>query len=165
MTVPKAFCVDPWRGHLKVNFKEYKTKRMLRKFEKNKSIFRDWREDNSEKLIAGFEEELSHWRVPKFFKDDRTQKVIFNTLMANKFVIKTVFLMLCSGSNYPSLSWLDFQTFLNNLGVVGVPGFQSSDADRVFIACKVPVKALRGMGMPETFMARHEFLDSIVRVA
>jgi hypothetical protein len=80
-------------------------------------------------------------------------------------MLKTVFLMLCSGSNYPSLSWLDFQTFLTNLGIVGVPGFQSSDADRVYIAAKVPIKELQGSGLPEAFMSRHEFLEALVRVA
>jgi hypothetical protein len=73
--------------------------------------------------------------------------------------------MLCSQSNYPSLSWLDFQNFLMGLGIVGVPGFQSSDADRVFIAAKVPIKELMGVGLPESFMSRHEFLEALVRVA
>lgn len=52
-----------------------------------------------------------------------------------------------------------------SLGIVGVPGFQSADADRVYIAAKVPIKELIGQGLPEAFMSRHEFLEALVRVA
>ena len=48
---------------------------------------------------------------------------------------------------------------------MGVPGFASSDADRVFIAAKVQIKELIGRGLPESFMARHEFLEALVRLA
>lgn len=108
MTAPETFCVSPFRGHLKLSFKEYKKEDVARNFEKDKSVFKDWKEDNLAKLQKGFELEMSYSRVPKFVKDPTVQQEIFSLLQANRSMLKTVFLMLCSSSSYPSLSWLDF---------------------------------------------------------
>ena len=52
------FCIEPYRGHLKVNLKEYKLAGLQRTFEKEKSIFKDWKETNQKALLTGFEFEL-----------------------------------------------------------------------------------------------------------
>jgi hypothetical protein len=117
------FCVDPYRGYLKVKLREYKKEGVVRQFDKNESIFKDWRECNQKSLLKGFEYELKYWRVPKFVKDTDMQKSIYNILTLNRDMIKTLFITLCAQSNFPALSWLDFQNFLEKLEIVGVQGF------------------------------------------
>ena len=153
------------RSHLTISQKEYKKADVARTFDKENSIFKEWRLTNQVKLLAGFVYELKFWRVPRFVKDETIQKKLFAIMCDNRELISTVFLMICSQSQYPSLSWLDFQSFLNSLNIIGVPGFQSADADRVYIAAKVPIKELRDTDLPEAFMSRHEFLEALVRVA
>jgi len=71
LTTPETFCVSPFRGHVKLSFKEYRKTDVERLFDKDKSVFKDWKEDNLAKLHKGFEHELSYSRIPKFIKEPR----------------------------------------------------------------------------------------------
>lgn len=51
--------------HIKVNeFDE-----LDRRFDKNTSVFKDWKIDVPKKIVEGFREEILHWRVPNFVKE------------------------------------------------------------------------------------------------
>lgn len=41
-----------------------------RKFDKNKSVFKDWKTDIEKLIKIGFEDEISYWNVPNFVKDE-----------------------------------------------------------------------------------------------
>jgi len=52
--------------HIKVNeFDE-----LDRRFDKNTSVFKDWKVDVQKKIVEGFREEILHWKVPNFVKDE-----------------------------------------------------------------------------------------------
>jgi len=51
--------------HIKVN--EFDS--VDRRFDKNKSVFKDWKVDVPKKIVEGFREEILHWKVPNFVKD------------------------------------------------------------------------------------------------
>lgn len=42
-----------------------------RKFDKNRSVFKDWKLDNPKLVAEGFLEEISHWNVPNFIKEEQ----------------------------------------------------------------------------------------------
>lgn len=41
-----------------------------RKFDKNKSVFKDWKLDKEKLVKEGFQDEISYWNVPNFVKDE-----------------------------------------------------------------------------------------------
>lgn len=81
-------------------------------------MFGTWKDD-CKKLKRGFEHELSFWRVSKFIKQPAMYDLVYGVIMNNFQLLKDLFIVLTSTSNYPTLTWLDFQSFISQLNIVG----------------------------------------------
>mmetsp|Transcript_38450 Transcript_38450/g.36803 ORF Transcript_38450/g.36803 Transcript_38450/m.36803 type:complete len:190 (-) Transcript_38450:301-870(-) len=108
-------------------------------------------------------EELKFWKIPKFVKDEKEQEELVKEILDNGEVLKTLFIILSSNSNYPMMTWIDFSTFIFNFKIVDNKNLSIATIDRIFIATKVSAE-----GYPdpsERDMFRYEFYESLVRIA
>lgn len=64
-----------------------------RKFDKSKSVFKDWKVDRTKAIQDGFLDEISYWNVPNFVKDEDEQKQIARFLTENCEFLKTYFII------------------------------------------------------------------------
>ena len=126
---------------------------MDRHFMKASSMFKDWKEDQKEMIDNGFLEEIKHWKVQNFVKDTKEIEVIIDFMKENCLFLKTLFILWSSTSNYPSLRWLNYATFIQKLDILD-QHFEMGAVDRIFIAVtKNMDKDLIGI-MPEKDMSR-----------
>lgn len=51
-----------------------------RVFDKEKSVFRDWREDTPDDLVECMRHDFKHWKLEKFVKDPDDQRDIKNVV-------------------------------------------------------------------------------------
>jgi len=63
-------CIVPYRTEeIPPKVKTFVTKTFERKFSKNNSVFKDWKEDTEARLDQCAEHDFAHWKVPKFVKE------------------------------------------------------------------------------------------------
>ena len=86
--------LDDYNIHTKVN--EFDA--LDRQFDKNKSVFKDWKLDNNKKIVEGFREEIQHWKVPNFVKDENEVKMIEDLMIEHCAFLKTFFTIQMSHS-------------------------------------------------------------------
>lgn len=92
-----------------INVKTYGSKRIVYVFQKNNSVFRDWREDNQERLDEAVEHDLTYWKARKFIKKDVDDYENVEKLVKKHFeVLKVVHTYFASCSNYPYILPLEF---------------------------------------------------------
>ena len=68
------FIANPSQSDVLVNRKQIARNVMKRVFNKNSSVFKEWKEDNSATLKKATELEIVYWKVPKFVKDENEQE-------------------------------------------------------------------------------------------
>ena len=61
----------PHHGFYNRNIKETDSSLMDRKFDKKKSVFKDWQIEKPKRMQAGFLDETRFWKVPNFVKDQQ----------------------------------------------------------------------------------------------
>mmetsp|Transcript_33658 Transcript_33658/g.38729 ORF Transcript_33658/g.38729 Transcript_33658/m.38729 type:complete len:111 (-) Transcript_33658:7-339(-) len=81
---------------------------------KDSSVFAPWKVDNSKEILAGFVKDISRWKVARFVKDEEDLKHVYQVMEQHVFYLKTMYIILISMSNYPSVTWNDFTTFVNS---------------------------------------------------
>ena len=88
--------------HIKVNeFDE-----LDRRFDKNTSVFKDWKLDVPKKIVEGFREEILHWKVPNFVKDEAEVQQIEALMVEHAAFLKTLFIVHASKSQFPVIGSL-----------------------------------------------------------
>ena len=135
------------------NIKHTKFNLNDRKFDKSKSVFKDWRLDNPKKIEQNFLEEIKYWKVPNFVKNEDELKDIVTYMKKESVYLKSLFIVRSSLSYYPSIRWLSYSEFVTNLNINDAQ-FEMSAVDRIFIAVtKNMDKDLHGI-LPEKDMSR-----------
>lgn len=88
----------------------------MRKFIKNQSVFKDWKEDTPISLSKTLLNDIKYWKVKKFIKDEQEYNDTVQVLL--KFIdkIKKVYIDLISSSTFPSISWIDFSNYSQKVG-------------------------------------------------
>lgn len=64
------FLSTAFMSHYNINTKINEFDSIDRKFDKNKSVFKDWKLDRTKAIQEGFKDEISYWNVPNFVKDE-----------------------------------------------------------------------------------------------
>ena len=130
---------------------------------KDCSVFATWKIDNDKEILAGFSKDISRWKVQRFVKDEEDYNNLLKVLEQNANFLKTMYITLISTSNYPSITWNDFTSFVNNWKLID-ENLQLSTVDRLFIATKSGISSdLKDF--PERDLARFEFYEIVVRMA
>ena len=143
--------------------KEYNRNIVQREFKKENSVFNPWKVDNTKEILMGFAKDISRWKVQRFVKDEEDYQNVCKIMEQNVFYLKTMYIILISNSNFPSITWNDFTTFVNNWKLID-ENLQLSTVDRLFIATKSGDSSdLKDF--PERDLSRFEFYEIIVRMA
>lgn len=82
--------------------------------------------------------------------------------MAHSSLLKTIFAVIASKSNYPTITWIDFVSFTTQYKIPE-KYINQATLDRIFIATKVQLNNIPDL--PERDMTRFEFYESLVRMA
>lgn len=83
-------------GEYKTGRKGKEDSKIVRQFNKEKSVFKDWKHDNHKKLKVGFLEEIKYWKVGKFVKDPQEVEAIIEFMIKYLETLKTIFIVKSS---------------------------------------------------------------------
>ena len=92
--------------------KQSKSHRVEKKFDKKKSVFRDWKEDSLVKMNSIHEHDTQFWKVNKFVKDPTEQGKVEDIIKDHIAELKAVYTYYASKSSFPYLHCPEFNIFL-----------------------------------------------------
>ncbi len=98
--------------------KPSKTKTVERRFKKDASVFKDWREDNPYILSRSAELDKREWKAPRFIKDPEEVDRCWEVIQKNFARLKDIFITLACRSNFPSITNLDFTAFCDQCKII-----------------------------------------------
>ena len=132
------------------------------KFDKLRSVFRNFREDTEEVLRKMFELDFASSKISRIIKnnDDELGQVR-EIFWANYSKLKQTYLTLILTSEYPIITWNDFTIFCNKCKVVDKV-CNLSIIDTIYIATNVPLIATQSS---DRDLSRYEFLEILIRLA
>ena len=136
-------------------------------FMKDRSVFRDFREDTQAFLKKCFEEDFAFGKIPRTLKKGQDHE---GAVAGIKEVLFEHYVRLCnifdyySGiSSYPLLSWNDFTSFSTKCKILDHDKIKNADLDLILVAtCVSHHQYVNSQTLDQT---RYEFLEMIVRVA
>jgi len=70
LTSYHEFLGHAFLDHYNINTKVNQFDSVDREFNKDKSVFKDWKTDRPKAIAEGFLDEISYWKVPNFVKDE-----------------------------------------------------------------------------------------------
>lgn len=148
--------------HIKVN----EFDQLDRQFDKNKSVFKEWKVDVPKKIVEGFREEILHWKVPNFVKDASEVTQIEDLMIEHSAFLKTLFIIHTSKSQFPVIGSLqDFEPIVLDWDLVDEGQFKLDAVQRIFISIVKNLPAELGTVLSAKNMSRFQFYEAIVRVA
>ena len=142
--------------------KRVKKKMVLRRFNKNNSVFRNWREDTDDKLRKAFDIDIGNSKIQKFTKDPEIFDEVTDVLFKHTRQIKDIFTYGIGISSFPSISWLDFCDMCKNWKIVD-KNLTLGTIDRVFIVTNV--EEVEQEDNPDRDLCRYEFYEILARLA
>lgn len=153
----------PYReGELPIKEKRVKKRMILRRFNKNNSVFKNWKEDDHTKLMKAFELDIGHSKIQKFIKDPEVFEEVTDVLFKHTSRIKDLFTHGIGTSSFPSISWLDFCRMCDTWRIVD-KNLSVTTIDRVFIVTNVELVEVEDN--PDRDLCRYEFYEIITRLA
>lgn len=162
------FMGEAFLGDYKINNKINLYDTADRGFNKDRSVFKDWRMDRYQLVKDGFLEEVASWKVPNIVKDPEEQLEILDFMQAQSQFLKDLFIIRTASSNFPAIRWLNYQTLVSEWDIYS-DDFPKDQVDRIYLAVTKNIdKKLIGMGpghFPEKDMSRFQFYESLVRIA
>lgn len=132
-------------------------------FDKNKSVFKTFVEDNEVTRRIMFDNDKKHLKLSRVIKDENALSQVNEVLLRNFQVIKEIFDATSASSSYPNIGWLDFSNFCDRCQILDNRFLNRSAIDRAFIAVNVDFDDLDDN--PAQELCRYEFLEIIVRLA
>ena len=85
--------------------KETKNRVITRVFEKEASVFKEWRTDAADTAANCIEHDLQLWHAEKFIKDEEDLAATCDVMRKHAQRIKDIFIQLASRSNFPQIGW------------------------------------------------------------
>lgn len=142
--------------------KASKFKSVERKFKKENSVFRDWREDANWVIAKCCELDSKEWKASRFIKDPAEVDKCWKVIEKNFVKLKDMFITLACKSNFPTVTLMDFSIFSE------ICKFLDSHVvlatiDRLFIAANVEIIA--NDENPDKELCRFEFFEILLRIA
>ncbi|TNV87178.1 hypothetical protein FGO68_gene2179 [Halteria grandinella] len=134
-----------------------------RKFRKETSVFRDWKEDTQEMLdkISGIE--MWQWKAPRFIKDKDEVQFCWDVIVKHMPKLKDIFTHLACNSSYPAIGQLDFSNFCEVCKIIDGKLINHTVIDRLFINSNY--EAIKNSENPDRALQRFEFYEILLRIA
>lgn len=162
-------------------FERITKKRDVDLFQRWKTIFAPWPNENLATFTQCIEHDIKLWKVTRLVKDGDDYRGVTKVLLKHAKLLTHLFIYLASKSQYPAIGLLDFGTFCSDSRITDAK-FLSSTVDRQFIAAtsanpnaeadpkrqelkKQATKAELLKLQPDSAMVRFQFLEILVRIA
>jgi len=117
LTSYHEFLSTAFLGSYNINTKVNEFDSIDRKFDKNKSVFKDWKPDRPKAVADGFKDEISYWNVPNFVKDPDEITKIEEFMVKNCEFLKTYFIIHSSASYFPVIRWLYYAPMVTDWNI------------------------------------------------
>ena len=132
-------------------------------FDKNKTVFKAWREDTDEVLRRCFETDIGYSKLHRITKRDEDElERVQEVLWENYAKLKLIFLFYSANSTYPVISLNDFTLFCQKCKIIDAKNLKLNDLDRIFIITNVALH--KHFSAQERNLSRYEFLEILVRL-
>ena len=141
--------------------KHSNTKSITRKFNKETSVFAQWKEDTLNSVDQTFKIDWEQTKIPKIIKDFGDLHKTRDYLNQNYAFFKELYLNLQYNSVYPFVNKLETASFCERALLVDSV-LNTSNCDLLFVSCNTTNK---GGIKQKTGLLRCEFLEYIVRLA
>ena len=110
----KITVTEARQEEISIMTKDYTRNVVERVFQKEVSVFAPWKLDNNKEIVSGFKKDISRWKVSRFVKDETDFNNVIKIMENHVMYLKTVYIMLISGSNFPAITWNDFTIFVSS---------------------------------------------------
>ena len=134
----------------------------MRTFQKETSLFRNWRMDTPEDLEICAELDFKYWKVPRICKDESDLKLCEEYVIKYYSPLKEIYITLISDDEYPNIGWMPFVNFCKTCQIVDKV-CNMSVVDRAFIATNVELEDMDEN--PDRALQRFEFIEILFRLA
>lgn len=132
-------------------------------FLKDKSVFRDYRDDTKPYLKKCFEQDMEYTKMSKTVKGDEEQLSDLKVILEKNYVkLNNIFLYYQGISSYPTIGLNDFTSWAKNCNFVDDKWINLAALDRILITTNVALHGL--INSSERDLNRYEFLEVIVRL-
>ena len=133
-------------------------------FMKDRSVFKDFREDTVPYLRKCLDQDVEYSKLPRLFKKDPEElALVTETLFKNYEKIINIFAYYAGSSSYPTVSMNDFTSFANQTSILDHKYINLAALDLLFVATNV--SANKFIQSAERDLNRYEFVEMIVRTA
>lgn len=133
-------------------------------FMKDRSVFRDFKDDNKSYLRKCFEQDINYTKIQRTVKGEEDVLEDIKEVLFKHFVkINNIFLYYIGISTYPTISMNDFTSWANKCNIIDGKWINLSTLDRILITTNVALHGL--ISSAERDLNRYEFLEIIVRIA
>ena len=105
-------------GDYKINTKINKFNSIERVFEKEKSVFKDWKLDKEDKVVEGFLDEVQYWRISGVVKEEEECAEIRDYLTGECVFLKTIFVVRSALSSYPVISRANYENMIKDFEIL-----------------------------------------------
>jgi|LauGreDrversion4_2_1035121.scaffolds.fasta_scaffold122619_2 hypothetical protein len=92
----------------RLDLKRVKEYKIIRKFDKPLSMFKDFPEDSKALLRKAFLKDIDQWKLGRVIKDLFDYRRLCDLLFDYSERIKNIFTNQIAMSSFPSISWIDF---------------------------------------------------------
>lgn len=131
-------------------------------FDRNKTIWREWRLDTPESIQECVLLDFQHWKISRFTKPPEDIPNIEDVFKKHAKQLKDIYIQTACRSNYPQVTLIDFGSFCVK-GQIRDNLVNSSTVDRMFISVNFDQAPMEGRNNSE--LCRYEFFEAIVRLA
>ena len=124
-----------------VLIKDLSQKRVERVFNKENSVFKDWKEDTELSLQLTCECDIGNTKLSKVIKDPFELTAIYDALYKKYSDLKLLFLQQACNSVYPFVTSIDFQ---QNFVAKFIPPQTNKEKSQYDVAFAASMKAVKG---------------------
>lgn len=133
------------------------------RFCKEDTVFANWVEDDDKLLKACFQHDMEQITLEVFIRDSHDLKECERLIFVNYPVLKKIFIVQASRSNFPCIEWTRFQAYCKECDLVD----SVLTLDKLFIMFEnsnagVPKK--KSENGSQTALKRFEFIEMLFRV-
>lgn len=130
------------------------------KFDKSKSIWKNYQEDEPDHLKKCLDQDLQYGKLFRVAKED--YGLLQKTLFGDYLVLKNIFMYLAAKSSYPVIGWNDYSLFVNRSKLPDKK-LIVAEIDRALISTNYTVNKYKNSAEKE--LHRYEFVEIIVRLS
>lgn len=131
---------------------------------KDRSVFKDFKDENKVFLKKCFEEDMKYSKVLKFLRNDQTVYNDVNEMMLNHYPRLICIHQFYAGiSNYPVIGMNDFTSWAQKCNFIDGKLVNLATIDRILITTNVNTH--NHFNSAERDLNRYEFLEIIIRIA